>query len=330
MRLTISVLLVTFTLLFIIVPKVECKCSNPSETSFLDSSCVPISDLATEFTEYLEKNMFHFDRSYLFDALQGGIIPTTVNLTLEAKQKFSWTDSIPRKIFESSVLPYAIVDEGRNNWRTFLWDQLVISNAIFNSTTINGISDMNISSAALAINKAMWTILGAHTSKGRIVFRSEQTPLIYDPMSTITFGYASCTGVSILYVDALRTFGIPARLAGTPCWNQNCSIGNHNWVEVWIDNVNEWRFLEGSPAGGGESFLNPCDKWFCTKGHFPTNPQTGKPADNVTKVYVTDYAMNMWNKGTDTFFPMGWNLLNKDVGGSERSQKYWEWCRQCR
>ena len=27
-----------------------------------------------------------------------------------------------------------------------------------------------------------------------VVFKSSQTPLIYDPMSTIVFGYASCTG----------------------------------------------------------------------------------------------------------------------------------------
>ena len=46
-----------------------------------------------------------------------------------------------------------------------------------------------------------------------IRFKSDQTPLVYDPLSTILFGYASCTGVSIAYVDALRTLGVPARLA---------------------------------------------------------------------------------------------------------------------
>ena len=68
-----------------------------------------------------------------------------------------------------------------------------------------------------------------------VVFKSSQTPLIYDPMSTIVFGYASCTGVSILFGDALRAAGVPARMAGTPAWNGNPHNGNHNWIEVKID-----------------------------------------------------------------------------------------------
>ncbi len=59
-------------------------------------------------------------------------------------------------------------------------------------------------------------------------------------------------------VDALRAVGIPARLAGTPAWNQAVQHGNHNWVEVWVDGA--WQFIEARPAGGGETFTNPCDK----------------------------------------------------------------------
>ena len=43
---------------------------------------------------------------------------------------------------------------------------------------------------------------------------------------------ASCTGLSVLLVDALRAAGIPARFAGTPAWHDD--RGNHSWVEVWI------------------------------------------------------------------------------------------------
>lgn len=66
-----------------------------------------------------------------------------------------------------------------------------------------------------------------------IVFKSSQTPLIYDPMSVLSFGYGSCTGVSIFFIDALRSVGVPSRIAGTPAWNGDVSNGNHNWVEVW-------------------------------------------------------------------------------------------------
>jgi hypothetical protein len=46
-------------------------------------------------------------------------------------------------------------------------------------------------------------------------------------------GAASCTGMSTLLVDALRSQGIPARAAGTPRWN-NPAGGNHVWVEVSV------------------------------------------------------------------------------------------------
>ena len=82
--------------------------------------------------------------------------------------------------------------------------------------------------------------------------------LIMDPMSTITFGFASCTGVSILYTDALRAVGVPARLVGTPAWNGEVENGNHNWVEVYTGPTGGWSFIEGAPAGGGETLTNPC------------------------------------------------------------------------
>lgn len=99
------------------------------------------------------------------------------------------------------------------------------------------------------------------------MFKSSQTPLIYDPMATLAFGYASCTGVSIFLVDALRSIGIASRIAGTPAWNQVVDNGNHNWVEVWSPEWG-WQFIEAAPAGGGETLSNPCDKWFCNPTNF--------------------------------------------------------------
>jgi transglutaminase-like putative cysteine protease len=120
---------------------------------------------------------------------------------------------------------------------------------------------MTISDVALLINSKLWS--GNPVIGKTIVFNSSQTPLIYDPMSTLAFGYASCTGVSIFYVDALRSIGIPARIAGTPAWNSDYTNGNHNWLEVWTGETEGWQFIEAAPAGGGETFINPCDKWFC-------------------------------------------------------------------
>ena len=53
-------------------------------------------------------------------------------------------------------------------------------------------------------------------------------------------GMASCTGLSILLVDALRSVGIPARFAGTASWHDD--RGNHSWTEVRLDDG--WHFTE--------------------------------------------------------------------------------------
>jgi hypothetical protein len=51
-------------------------------------------------------------------------------------------------------------------------------------------------------------------TRQNITFKSDQTPEIMSPSQVIAAGYASCTGLSIFLVNALRSVGIPARLAG--------------------------------------------------------------------------------------------------------------------
>jgi hypothetical protein len=117
-----------------------------------------------------------------------------------------------------------------------------------------------------------------------IFFKSGQTPLIFDPMSTIAFGYASCTGISILFCNALRAVGVPARVVGTPAWYGNRTNGNHNWVEVYgaddegkYDHVDPddddlWKFLEGLPANPSDSLNgDPCRRWFCDQRRYPSS-----------------------------------------------------------
>jgi transglutaminase-like putative cysteine protease len=143
-----------------------------------------------------------------------------------------------------------------------------------------------------------------------VTFKSSQTPLIYDPMSAIVFGYASCTGVSILFADALRAAGVPARLAGTPAWNGDPNKGNHNWIEVYFEG--EWRFIEAEPAGPNETLDNPCDKWFCS-------------ADKMegTMVYATRWARE------GTTYPMAWDTTNTEVPGVNRTEYYQQACNAC-
>ena len=160
--------------------------------------------------------------------------------------RFPWAAAVPKVLFHEAVLPYANTNEARTNWRDLLWVELQPLMAT------GGPTNNSLAAAAMYLNQNMWSasVLGRHNINGaKITFHGEMTPRVYDPMSTILFGavhlymafsalpcsvcrcrltsgrvpviqsgYASCTGVSILYVDALRTIGIPARVTGTPAW----------------------------------------------------------------------------------------------------------------
>lgn len=50
---------------------------------------------------------------------------------------------------------------------------------------------------------------------------------------TLALGAATCTGLSLLLVSALRGLGVPARVAGTPEWHpeDDPERGNHNCAQ---------------------------------------------------------------------------------------------------
>lgn len=102
---------------------------------------------------------------------------------------------------------------------------------------------------------------------------SSSTPPVLSPFDFAAYGYASCTGTATLLAYVARAVGIPARVSGTPCWNSfpyaglatenknvsQCwqggnatSVGgsflfNHNWVEYWNTETQEWSFINVPP-----------------------------------------------------------------------------------
>eukprot|EP00658_Telonema_sp_P-2_P084764 TRINITY_DN9502_c0_g3_i1.p1 TRINITY_DN9502_c0_g3~~TRINITY_DN9502_c0_g3_i1.p1 ORF type:complete len:330 (+),score=66.52 TRINITY_DN9502_c0_g3_i1:68-1057(+) len=266
--------------------------------------CQDAISATKEATSWLLANMPPFDHPNTATLFDGGIVSPTVNLSLTARQIFPWAASVPRSIWESGVLPYSCVNEARTDWRQLMWNALL-------PTLSNLGSNASLSEAALLVNQRAWSLLG---NNGSIRFRSEQTPLVYDPMSTIAFGYASCTGISLTYIAALRTVGIPARLVGTPAWHGDVNAGNHNWVEVWIgadEGEGEWAFIEGAPAGSPEDFKTPKGKWFCNPGHM----------DGKTQVFGTE-----WKRGGSISYPMAWDLNNTQIPGVDRTADYVKMC----
>lgn len=203
--------------------------------------CISFNTAYTESMAFLEHNLPSWDRtnkeSLGFasqsspDSLNIGVANYGTNISLEVKATYPWAADVPKNLFYEYVLPFGSVNEGRSNWRPLL---LSAVQAILEGEDT---ASMSTSSVAILVNTKIWGIFPKP-----IVFKSSQTPLIYDPMSIIAFGYASCTGVSIFLVDALRSIGIASRIAGTPAWNGVEANGNHNWVEVWTGT--KWQFIE--------------------------------------------------------------------------------------
>jgi len=85
--------------------------------------------------------------------------------------------------------------------------------------------------AAQRLNEKLFPLVHVRYSTERK--RPDQAPL-----ETIASGKATCSGLSILLVDACRSVGVPARVAGTPLWAN--LTGNHTWVEIWDG---DWHFV---------------------------------------------------------------------------------------
>lgn len=307
--------------------------------------------------DYLRQNVMQFDLPFLstmgfseeatdnVDGLADGMIGPTIDLAFAAKHQFLYTDTLPRELFYEYVLNYANVNEGRTNWRPLLWKKLVQplllseyrnndndNNPDLDAHYNNNNNSMENRPPALdsknvvaLFNEKMWTMLAPADADpvNGIVFHSGQAPAILDPMSTMMYGYGSCTGLSLLLVNALRTAGVPARMAGTPAWYGNRTAGNHNWVEVYSNET--WYFLESSPAALSLDTLdrNPCQRWFCTPDRFPA--MHGTDDTPTTKVY----AARLDSSSSSTFFRLAWEWSNQDVPAEDRTQYYHEICSQC-
>jgi Transglutaminase-like superfamily len=300
-----------------------------------------LEDAKQEAWEFLREHVMEFDKDMLNtlgfgdrngtkkgpDGLDRGLIGTTIDLAFQAKQKNPWTDALPQDIFYEYVLNYANLNEARSNWRQLLWD--ILDPMLQAEAPDNVRSRLTPNDVVRLVNEKLWS---AFPGDKTIHFVSGQTPLIFDPMSVIAFRYASCTGLAIFFVNALRTVGIAARVVGTPAWNGDRDKGNHNWVEIYdpttmassaVNNQDHWRFLEPSANQTKVDDLNTqaCSKWFCEPGRFP--PKSG--GANTTKVYAARLVFST----RESYCPMAWEWDCHDVPGEDRSEFYQRVCSQC-
>lgn len=203
------------------------------------------------------------------DTMSLELLRENVAWACRAREEFSWCRELPEEIFLNEVLPYYVVDEVRDEWRGSLYALV--------KPVVTGASSLR--EAAEAVNRAITDLTG-------VSYNTLREKTNQSPRESMRQGMASCTGLSILLVDALRAVGVPARFVGTASWHDN--RGNHSWTEVWFEGqwwVTEYLF----PGAFG-------DAWFMA--------DAGK-AQADSRNYAV-YATAFGTSGD--WFPMVWAL----------------------
>ncbi|HTI99479.1 MAG TPA: transglutaminase domain-containing protein [Dongiaceae bacterium] len=218
-----------------------------------------------EGMDFLIANMPAVDRQQL----SADLLLKDVALAYAGWEQAPWHDQIPPEIFLNDVLPYATVNETRDDWRQLLIDKC--------TPLVAGCRTPG--EAALRLNEKLFPLTGVHYSTARK--RADQSAL-----ETLDSKLASCTGLSILLVDACRAVGVPARLAGTPMWTDNS--GNHSWVEVW--DGGRWHFV-----GASEPDAKGLDH-----GWFEQKAAQAKADEPKYAIYASSF------KKTGLIFPLDW------------------------
>ena len=134
--------------------------------------------------------------------------------------------------------------------------------------------------AAQTLNREFFNLVNVH-------YNTKRRATNQSPSESIEQGMATCTGLSILLVDACRSVGVPARAAGVANWHDQ--RGNHTWVE--IHDGQRWRFL-----GADEYDAKGLDR-----GWFTGAASKAIAGDPVFGVWATSW------KPVDGHFTMAWN-----------------------
>lgn len=211
------------------------------------------------------------------------LLSENIEYAYRARETFPWAKDIPEDIFLNDVLPYAVMDETRENWRKPFFELF--------GKRVEGCKD---------IHEAVKAVNGNINIDTGVEYNTLREKTNQSPAESMRQHMASCTGLAILLVDAFRSVGIPARFAGIASWHDG--RGNHSWVEVWIDG--KWYITE---------YYMPRKldyPWFLA------NTGKAKADDRNYAVYATSF------KPTGDYFPMVWNKTSKFIHAVNESTRY--------
>lgn len=206
------------------------------------------------------------------------------DLAYRAWREAPWRETVSEEVFFDAVLPYASINERRERWRAEFHERLGPLVAEAESPA----------EAAAILNNEIFDLLGVKYSTKRP--KADQSPL-----ESIDAGLASCTGLTVMLIDACRSVGVPARFVGTPLWSDGS--GNHSWVEVWDEG---WHFTGAAEPTGME----------LDRGWFAGRAATARSDDPRHAIYATTWRL------TPLHFPMVWAAGDQSVRAVDVTSRY--------
>jgi len=138
---------------------------------------------------------------------------TNVNLAIKARNEMPYGQSYSDAVWAHYVLPHRVSQEPLEPWREHFYSNLA-----------------GLVKDCQSIEEAIPIVYGWVGEQVRF----EQTQRRdQGPLTTLKGGTGRCEELMIVYIDALRSVGIPARNTFCPWWS-HCD-NNHAWTEVYLD-----------------------------------------------------------------------------------------------
>ena len=262
-------------------PVQESLVTSGSNRAELEKALREVPEPQREGLVFLLENMAVPD----LKSLSADFLLENTALAYEAWEQSPWKAQVPVELFLSDVLPYANISEPRENWRKKLRE---LALPLVKEAKTPGEAGQMLNQKLFPLTKVKYSTRRRAADQG--------------PLETMESGMATCTGLSILLIDACRAVGVPARFAGTPLWVNKS--GNHSWVEIW--DSGDWHFVGAAePDAAGMN-----------RGWFTGIAAQALKDEPLHAIYAASF------KKTGLVFPNGWSRNAAKVNAVNVTDRY--------
>ena len=173
---------------------------------------------------WLLEHMPTFDLHFLPGSVvvnSTSMLEDVVAFALMADHAAAWSSGIPLGIRLAYILPYGSYHESRQNWRPLFFAKFfgLVANA---SSVEDAWGRLLAPNAFAEWTQHYWPASSQQAGAGNaytIEWSSSTAPPVVAPFDFLAYGYGSCSAWATLVTYVGRAVGLPARQAGTPCWN---------------------------------------------------------------------------------------------------------------